>query len=85
MAHSDRLTWCHSEFSDSHQSKIVGNCKLGKPVHFQKDIEVKNTKEKSTLLQVKVISQKCTSLHIDFKINYLSNVTKEIYFVTSHH
>ena len=36
------------------------------------NLEVK----KSTLLQVKVIPKKCTSLQVDFKINYLSNVTK---------
>ena len=42
------------------------------------NLEVKSKKvnKKSTLLQVKVIPQKCTSLQVDFKINYLSNVTK---------
>ena len=41
------------------------------------NIEVKSRKiNKSTLLPVKVIPLKCTSLQVDFKINYLSNVTQ---------
>ena len=41
------------------------------------NLEVKSKKvKKSTSLQVKVIPQKFTSLQVDFKINYFSNVTK---------
>ena len=46
------------------------------PRNVTQNLEVKSKKVKKSTLQVKVIPQKCTSLQVDFKINYLSNVTK---------